>query len=206
MKIGKRDEIIAAAEKRFIKHGYGKTTLNEIARDLRMGKASLYHYFDTKDALYYATVSKQVTDYLNSLRELLNSSEKSAYETIVTFFKMKYSFRESYNLLHQILINYFTDSLTSQEENVIKSFFHLELELIQLFLGSVIKDEYHFEGGITADIVCMIGNQLVFGNKLLSHLLPEKMQETEEIMFSRLLAVVFQKSNGKSDKDLLLGL
>jgi len=52
----------------------------------------------------------------------------------------------------------------------------------------------------------MIGNQLIFGNKLLSHLLPEKMQETEEIMFSRLLAVVFQKMEGKTDRDLLLGL
>lgn len=206
MKIGKRDEIIAAAEKRFIKHGYGKTTLNEIARDLRMGKASLYHYFDTKDTLYYASVSKQVTDYLNSLKELLNSSDVSANETIIKFFRIKYSFKESYKLLHQILIHYFTDSLTAQEENVIKSFFHLELELMQLFLGSIIKDEYYFEGEITADIVCMIGNQLVFGNKLLSHLLPEKMRETEEVMFSRLLAVVFQKTTGNSDKDLLLGL
>ena len=33
--------------------GSGKTTLEEIARDIRIGKATIYHYFSSKDELYY---------------------------------------------------------------------------------------------------------------------------------------------------------
>jgi len=44
-------QIIKAAVKRFTKHGLHKTTLDEVARDLRIGKATIYNYFESKEDL-----------------------------------------------------------------------------------------------------------------------------------------------------------
>ena len=54
----KRDAIIEAAHKRFSHFGVGKTTMNEIAEDLSISKASLYYYFPDKLNLYAAVLKK----------------------------------------------------------------------------------------------------------------------------------------------------
>jgi AcrR family transcriptional regulator len=53
----KKLQIIKAAAKRFDKHGLAKTTLNEIARDLRIGKATLYGYFSSKEELFFSVLN-----------------------------------------------------------------------------------------------------------------------------------------------------
>jgi TetR/AcrR family transcriptional repressor of mexJK operon len=52
----KREAIIEAAKKRFSHFGVGKTTMNEIADDLSISKASLYYYFPDKLNLYAAVL------------------------------------------------------------------------------------------------------------------------------------------------------
>lgn len=52
----KRESIIKAARKRFIHFGVDKTTMNEIADDLSISKASLYYYFPDKLNLYAAVL------------------------------------------------------------------------------------------------------------------------------------------------------
>ena len=52
----KRDAIIETAKKRFSHFGVGKTTMNEIADDLNISKASLYYYFPDKLNLYAAVL------------------------------------------------------------------------------------------------------------------------------------------------------
>ena len=49
--------IVETAQKRFSHYGYSKTTMEEIARDLGMGKASLYYYFPTKESLFSAVIA-----------------------------------------------------------------------------------------------------------------------------------------------------
>ena len=41
----KEKEILEAARSRFAHYGYSKVTMEEIALDVEMGKASLYYYF-----------------------------------------------------------------------------------------------------------------------------------------------------------------
>lgn len=53
-----RDKILEAALKRFMHYGASKTTMNEIADDLRVSKASLYYYFSDKKALHNAVLMK----------------------------------------------------------------------------------------------------------------------------------------------------
>lgn len=52
----KQGAIIEAARKRFAHFGVAKTTMNEIAEDLSISKASLYYYFPDKLNLYAAVL------------------------------------------------------------------------------------------------------------------------------------------------------
>jgi AcrR family transcriptional regulator len=46
-----RDKIIVAAHAKFMRHGIRRVTMDEIARDLRISKKTLYRHFDDKEAL-----------------------------------------------------------------------------------------------------------------------------------------------------------
>ena len=45
----KRKNVLEAARKRFLHYGYKKTTLDEIALDAGISKASIYMYFKNKE-------------------------------------------------------------------------------------------------------------------------------------------------------------
>ena len=59
----KTDLIIEAAQKRFGLYGVEKTSMREIANDLKLSKASLYYYFPDKESLYKAVVEKEQKEF-----------------------------------------------------------------------------------------------------------------------------------------------
>ena len=52
-----KEQIMAAAISLFAKYGYKKTTIDDIARVLRMAKSNIYRYFVGKEDLYHQSVS-----------------------------------------------------------------------------------------------------------------------------------------------------
>jgi len=52
-------DILKAAKKRLINYGLDKTTMNEIADDIGMSKASLYYYFTNKEDLFRAVIQHE---------------------------------------------------------------------------------------------------------------------------------------------------
>jgi AcrR family transcriptional regulator len=68
--------IIEAAQNRFGLYGIEKTSMREIADDLKLSKASLYYYFPDKESLYRAVVEKEQKEFLNLISEkILNIQE-----------------------------------------------------------------------------------------------------------------------------------
>jgi TetR/AcrR family transcriptional regulator len=69
---GEKDVLIlAAARKRFDLYGYAKVTMDEIADDLGMSKASLYYYFPTKEAIFRSVVKREQDEFAARADELL---------------------------------------------------------------------------------------------------------------------------------------
>lgn len=68
------DQIIEVARQRFGVFGYEKTTMREIARDLRISKGSLYYYFPDKEHLYKAIFSREHEVFISAITDEISRS------------------------------------------------------------------------------------------------------------------------------------
>jgi AcrR family transcriptional regulator len=57
-----RGQILEAAESVVRSFGYAKTTMADIARAMRRGKSSLYHYFPSKEQIFVELLRKEIED------------------------------------------------------------------------------------------------------------------------------------------------
>lgn len=65
----KKKLIMEVARKKFSKFGFFKTTLEEIAKSARIGKASIYHYFQNKESLFKEVVEQENIFLRNKIQE-----------------------------------------------------------------------------------------------------------------------------------------
>jgi len=68
--------IIEASQKRFGLFGVEKTSMREIANDLKLSKASLYYYFPDKESLYKAVVEKEQQEFIDKITGRILSIEE----------------------------------------------------------------------------------------------------------------------------------
>jgi len=68
-----RRKIIQTAGQIFSHYGFKKTTMDEIARALKMGKSSIYYYYESKEDIFEAVVLYEA----NVLRNELTTAIKS---------------------------------------------------------------------------------------------------------------------------------
>ena len=73
----KQAVILDAARKRFAYYGFSKVTMDEIAADIGMGKASLYYYFPTKESLFEEVVKQEKNQFFNDIHSMMR--EKSLF-------------------------------------------------------------------------------------------------------------------------------
>ncbi len=72
-KSNKEKLILEVAQKRFGQYGVEKISMQEIADDLKLSKASLYYYFPDKESLYKAVVEKEQHEFITSITERILS-------------------------------------------------------------------------------------------------------------------------------------
>ena len=91
-------QILAAASRRFLHYGYGKTTMSEIAKDCNMSTGNLYRYFPSKLDIAQMFVAVLRSEHIESLRRILEAPEKSPVEKLRGFFCAK--LRLAYERFH----------------------------------------------------------------------------------------------------------
>lgn len=140
----RKTDILKAAQKRFIRHGMNKTTLEEIARDLRIGKATIYHYFDSKDQLFIETVKMETSTYLNEIKNCFNNENLSVKERFQEYFFVKLKLGETYPLLFEVMKQTINEFSTELMVELHLSFLEKEEEILSLFLQSIKKEKHDF--------------------------------------------------------------
>lgn len=65
---GRREEILAAAARCLAQHGYAKTTMEDVGREVGLNKASLYYYFKSKEHLVSEVIGSESAEYMQALK------------------------------------------------------------------------------------------------------------------------------------------
>lgn len=76
----RRAEILQAARDLFLEKEYEKATMQDVMERLGIAKGTIYHYFDSKEALLEAIVIDMVDARLVEMDLLLRKSKKNALE------------------------------------------------------------------------------------------------------------------------------
>ncbi|MCZ3365423.1 MULTISPECIES: TetR/AcrR family transcriptional regulator [Methanobacterium] len=101
----KREDIISTAEKLFFSKGYDDVSMNDIAKDVGMSKATLYLYFDNKDSLFFAVVLRGA-EIMKSLIEKEMGTVEKGIDKIFAYRNAYFDFALRYpDYLH--IYNYF---------------------------------------------------------------------------------------------------
>jgi AcrR family transcriptional regulator len=70
-----RRKVIISAGQIFSRYGFKKTTMEEIAKALKMGKSSIYYYFESKEEIFEAVVLYEANILRNELTKAIKSVE-----------------------------------------------------------------------------------------------------------------------------------
>jgi TetR/AcrR family transcriptional regulator len=64
--------ILDAAQHRFARFGFSKATMDEIAEDIGMAKASLYYYYPTKEHVFREVIRREQDEFLKQATRILD--------------------------------------------------------------------------------------------------------------------------------------
>jgi AcrR family transcriptional regulator len=70
-----RRKVIVSAGRIFSHYGFKKTTMDEIAKVLKMGKSSIYYYFESKEDIFEAVLLNEANILRNELTTAIKSVE-----------------------------------------------------------------------------------------------------------------------------------
>ncbi|MDY0083414.1 MAG: TetR/AcrR family transcriptional regulator [Ignavibacteriaceae bacterium] len=130
----RKAQIIKAAAKRFARHGLAKTTLDEVARDIRIGKATIYHYFTSKDELYFTTLKWECENFIDTVKSVLTAENEQLITKLNNYISLKGTISETNKLIHESFINFLNDRSFDPEKEIIGWLLTKETELIKQFL------------------------------------------------------------------------
>ena len=87
----KREALMTAAAIAFEKNGYHKTTIDDIARSLKISKPTFYNYYKKKEDLLYEC-TKYAIEHLMSVAELAKNNPGTALEKLEIYFQQLIDF------------------------------------------------------------------------------------------------------------------
>jgi AcrR family transcriptional regulator len=186
----RKQQIIKAAAKRFARHGLNKTTLDEVARDIRIGKATIYHYFTSKDDLYFATLKWECENFIDQVRIILERDSDSLTQKLTDYFGQKEIVSENNKLIHESLLTFFNEKSFKQELDIINWMLTKESELIKQFLTKHYSQRIKKTSSTFPNFIVMNSWGMFFANKLNSLLETSKSEETKALFIESLETIL----------------
>jgi len=97
----RKKEILTAAGECFVKFGYEKTTLDDIAELVGINKASFYYYFKNKEEIFKELITQEADQCIEVLRKrvepITNYKEK-----VLAWIKEGFKYNDKNSILHKL--------------------------------------------------------------------------------------------------------
>lgn len=183
---GRKEEIIRAAAKRFGRHGLGKTTLDEIARDVRIGKPTIYHYFKSKDDLFYSSINWETLQYIEDLKAIFNNQDTPVGARLLEYFAFKETVNQRYRLLYELMLSLFKNDSLEKEKQILQKFLKNEEEVVGLILSSIFTGRIESMEPALPSYIVHLSWGLMFGTIIKELASEGKSMSMKELMFKSL--------------------
>lgn len=167
-------QIIKAADKRFARHGFHKTNMDEIARDIRIGKPTLYYYFESKDALYIEVIKWEFENYLEIVNQIFSNDELTIENRFEEYVIRKDSVRNDFKLIFELIVQFISERTTEAETELLKEYLIKEEEIIKKVLVYYYKDKMKAVSKSLPYSVVILSWMIAVGKKVSSQLNSEK--------------------------------
>lgn len=165
----KKEKILKIAQIQFSKYGLFKTSIDDIARVARMGKSSIYYYFQSKEDIFKSVLEKEMSLLLDKITTAINAAKtpcSKLREFILTRMKSVKELANIYStlrdeyLIHHAFIQKFRENFDKKEISIINSilsdgvnkneFSINNLELTSFAIGTAVKG-LEYEWAIKVD-------------------------------------------------------
>lgn len=182
----RKQQIIRAAVKRFARHGHSKTTLEEIARDVRIGKATIYHYFESKDDLFIESLKWETDQFINDIKAIFNNEELAVGARLLEYISYKENIDTRYQLLFSLILKLVEDESFETEKEIMKNLLIREEEIVKLVLNSIYSNRLEAMNESLPNFIVTSSWGAFFGNKInnISH--PDRILNIREFVFKSL--------------------
>ena len=182
----KKENIIESARKLFSRFGFLKTTVDEIAKAARMGKASLYHYFKSKEDIFREVVEKESQILSGKTREAIereNTPQDKIKAFIVTRMECLSELANIYDALKNEYLEHYAFIEKAREAN-----FREEIETIKAILQDGVNDGvfeiYDIELTSFAIITALKGLEYPWTIEIPSHEIEKNIDKLLDILFN----------------------
>ena len=137
MKEDKKEIILQIARKLFTRYGLKKTSVDDIASEAKIGKATIYYYFKSKQEIFKSVVDREWSIHKNAIREAI-SKEDSPERKLRAFILTRISRMHELVNLYRVTKDIVTELLPDLEK-IRKSHFTEELNILKEILSEGVK-------------------------------------------------------------------
>lgn len=157
----KKEEIITFASDLFQRYGLKKTTMDDVAKICRIGKATLYKFFKNKEELYKEILKAEMEEIFSNIIESVKEI-KGVREKLRKLFEAEYLFLKNKPNLSEILLN--TSQIMDREIiKIIQEFYDRQRKIIKVVLTEGVEnDEIYVEDVSLLSLAMMAAGQGLF--------------------------------------------
>jgi len=163
----RKDQLIKAASKRFSKLGYYKTTLEEVARDIRIGKATIYHYFQSKDELYNDVLEWESNYVIEKIKDIFNDETIEILDRFLRYFELKHNIISEDKIISLLFVKQISSELNEKESEIIKKLIDDETKILSLVMNFLNRERIEkYDERIPKELVYLSWMVSIINNKI----------------------------------------
>lgn len=138
-----REQILAGCYELFAREGFAAVTLRRLSRELGISTGAIYHYFESKEALFEQTV-----DYISRVELSSAISEvqagKTREERLGSLIRFLREHDERLRLLLMLVFEFTRQSMTSSDSEIFAAALNTYVESIVTYLPEIPAEDARF--------------------------------------------------------------
>ncbi|MFC6182396.1 TetR/AcrR family transcriptional regulator [Lactiplantibacillus daowaiensis] len=176
--------IMQAATHEFAQHGYAGVKTDQIAAVAQVSKGLIFHYYGSKQALYFATVQTATETIMTTINPRAFDAPDDLVTLVVRSTKYKAEFGQSHPDEMAVMIEAYgkLDQLPAKARQQLTALYRQSMQVIQMQIGHVVDQmalRPELDRTLVINMIMGVYNQIFTEFQAQMHLHPEMKTMTD---------------------------